>query len=151
MENQVENLTFYVVKNKEGKFLRSKGYNGYGECWVSELKKAKVWTKLGTANAQVTWWASTYPEYGIPDVIPLYTTMGKPLNQDDRVAKAIIRKELRKFDNKIWDLKRNYDKANRELERHKSEYARIRFNEAKEKLETVENKINELKNKLKKK
>ena len=147
----METLTFYVVRNKEGKFLRSKGYSGYGECWVSDLKRAKVWTKLGSANAQVTWWASSYPEYEIPDVIPLNTVMGEPLNQDDRVKKAIIKKEIRNLEGKIWTLKGNYDKANRELERHGSEYAKKRFAEAKEKLETVENRIGELKNQLKKK
>lgn len=146
-----DNLTFYVIRNKEGKYYRSKGYSGYGQNWVTELNKAKVWTKIGSANATVTWWYSSYPEYGIPDVIPLHTVMGEPLNQDDRVEKALIRKELRKLQNEIWDLKSAYDKANREWERHRSEYAKKYFDKAKLALETNENKIVELKNKLKKK
>lgn len=80
--------TFYVVRNKEGKFLRSKGYNGYGECWVDGLDKAKVWSKPGPAKAQRTWWLEHFPDYGAPDVIPLLASIGDPLP----LAKGDIKK-----------------------------------------------------------
>ena len=141
----MENLTFYVIRNKEGKYFRPKGYSGYGDNWVDNINKAKVYTKLGNANRQVTFWAGNYPEFGIPDVIPLHTTMGEPLNQDDRVADALRKKEIRELEKILYPLQTKYDKAKRELDRHGSEYARIHFNDAKVKLDNVENKIKTLK------
>lgn len=86
--------TFYIVRNKEGKFLRSKGYGGSGECWVDDLEKAKVWSRPGPAKAQVTWWLTHYPSYGLPEIVPLVATMGKPLP----FAKASFRKMRKDLD-----------------------------------------------------
>jgi hypothetical protein len=30
----MDTLTIYVIRNKEGKYLRAKGYHGYGSSWV---------------------------------------------------------------------------------------------------------------------
>lgn len=139
-------LTFYVVRSKDGKYLRSKGYSGSGESWVDSLLKAKVWTKIGSANAQVTWWTSNYPKYGIPDVIPLTATLGEPLNQDERVRKALKKKNLAKAERDLYPLQEKFDKAKREHERHGSEYSKKRYDEAKERMEIAEAIIYEIKN-----
>ncbi len=142
----MDTLTFYVVRSKDGKYLRSKGYGGYGQSWVDDIKKAKVWNKIGPANAQVTWWARSYPEYGIPDVIPFVATAGEPLNQDDRVKKALKKIELGNLQNKLHQLQERYDKAVRENQRHKSHYSNVRLMEATEDMQDIENEIQELKN-----
>jgi hypothetical protein len=38
------NLKLYVVINKEGKYFRAKGRDGYGETWVSDIQKARIYT-----------------------------------------------------------------------------------------------------------
>ena len=103
----MDNLTktFYVVRNKEGKYLHSKGYNGSGECWVEGLEKAKVWSRPGPAKAQRTWWLEHYPCYGAPDVVPLVATLGEPLSLNKGSLKkalkdlAAIRTEKKEIEN----------------------------------------------------
>jgi len=56
----MEELTFYIIKSKDGKYLRAKGYQGYGNNWVDDIKSAKVYQKIGPARSNVTFWASTY-------------------------------------------------------------------------------------------
>jgi len=113
-------LTFYVVRSKDGKYLRSKGYSGSGECWVTELSKAKVWTKIGGANGQVTFWAAKYPEYGVPDVISLVATVGEPLNQEARVKKALRNKALNEAKQELRRAQYQYDRAISELTKAKN-------------------------------
>lgn len=33
-------LDFYAVRNRDGKWLRSKGYGGFGKCWVDDISAA---------------------------------------------------------------------------------------------------------------
>ena len=35
-------LSFYAVMSKDGKWFRSKGYNGGGDSWVDNVNKAKL-------------------------------------------------------------------------------------------------------------
>lgn len=140
-----ETLTFYVVRSKDGKYLRSKGYGGSGDSWVETLDKAKVWNKIGGANGQVTWWTRNYPEYGIPDVIPLTATIGEALNQDERVAKALKKMALSKAKGELYGIEDMFDKANRENERHHSTYSEKKFSEAKLILDDKEKEIENIK------
>ena len=116
----METLEFYVVRSKDGKYLRSKGYNGYGESWVEELKKAKVYTKRGPAAAQVTWWATNYPDYGVPYLIPIIGTPGEPIPQEKRVLNSIWKKEMKKTKNELAQAERDVQRAQRTLHEIKS-------------------------------
>lgn len=44
-------LDFYAVRNRDGKWLRSKGYGGFGKCWVDDISAAKIYGKPGPAKA----------------------------------------------------------------------------------------------------
>lgn len=65
--------TFYAVRNKKGKFFRSRGI-GYGDRWVDNLSDAKVYGKIGPAKGAVTYWAKSFPEYGVPDIVEITVT-----------------------------------------------------------------------------
>lgn len=104
-------LKFYAVKNKEGKFLRSKGYGGYGPSWVDDITKAKIYPKPGPARGQITWWASAYPEYGIPALIELYIGAVIEINEEERVNKAIKTKKRAEFNLELYWAKEKYKKA----------------------------------------
>jgi len=78
LNERVEEIVFadthiclYAVMNKEGKYFRNKGYGGYGKSWVDGLKKARIYSHPGPAKAQITYWAKTFPEYGIPVLVEL--------------------------------------------------------------------------------
>jgi len=109
-------LDFYVVRNKEGKYLRAKGLKGYGDSWVSDLKRAKVYTKKGGASGQITYWATHYPDYGVPELIPLIATLGEPIDQTERINKVKPKKEVEKLRNELYRAQNEFDKAKRDLE-----------------------------------
>ena len=141
----MESLEFYVVRNKEGKYLRSKGYSGYGQSWVSELKKAKVYTKKNGATGQITYWATHYPEYGVPELIPLTCTLGEPIPQEERLDKIRKKKELEKAKSELYLAQDIFDKSKREVERIKNGDAERRFKKAEAALRQAEDKVVELK------
>ena len=129
----METLTFYLVRSKDGKYLRSRGMNGSGEHWVTDIKKAKVYPKKQSATSQITWWSSNYPEFGVPDLIPLVATTGDPIDQEDRVKESQRKKEIEETKRKLWSAQRRYDESLRELERSKTNSIEDRV--AKNKLE----------------
>lgn len=141
----MEALEFYVVRSKDGKYLRAKGYNGYGDSWVDDLKKAKVYTKKGPASAQVTYWANAYPNFGVPELVPLIATLGDPIPQEERVSKAKKKKELEKLKWEIRQAEIVYDESKREVERTKGYNPVVaNFEKASSKLTSLQNKLKEL-------
>ena len=140
----MDTLTFYVIRNSDGKYLRAKGYNGNGECWV-ELKKAKVYIRQGLAQGQITWWANNYPKFPTPELIPLVAVAGEPIDQTVRLAKAKKLKE--KNDLKKLRLSAEYElkAAQREVDRLKNDNPTLRLKQAQSKLENIQNQIKELK------
>ena len=141
----MESLEFYVVRNKQGKYLRSKGFSGHGESWVSDLKKAKVYTKKGGATGQITYWATNYPEYGVPELIPLICNLGEPIPQEDRVNKVLKKKQIEKAKRELYYAQDNYDKSKREVERVRNGFAEKNLSRAEMALRQAEQKIEELK------
>lgn len=141
----METLEFYVVRSKDGKYLRAKGYNGYGDSWVTDLNKAKVYTKRQSATAQITFWANSYPEYGVPELVPLISTLGEPIPQEDRVAKVQKKKEIAKLNRDLRYAESVFDKAKRELEHSKGRNpVQTKYDESLSKLTSIQNKIKEL-------
>jgi hypothetical protein len=139
----MESLEFYVVRSKDGKYLRSKGYGGYGQSWVEELKKAKVYTKKGPACAQVTWWATNYPDYGIPDLVPITGTLGEPIPQEKRVLTSIWKKEKER-------VKRELEEAERDVARAQSTLDLLQSGRAEKVLNALESKYKGIREKLEK-
>jgi hypothetical protein len=137
----MESLEFYVVRNKEGQYLRSKGYGGYGPSWVNELKKAKVYTKRGPACAQVTWWYSNYPDYGIPELVPIIGTLGEPIPQEKRVLTSIWKKEMEKTKRELTQAENDVNRAQKFLDE-------IQSGKAEKVLRALESKFNGIREKL---
>jgi hypothetical protein len=102
-------MKLYVVCNSEGKFFRSKGYNGYGDSWVSELEKAKFYSKFGQAQSRCTFWYGAYPKYGCP-VILEFTIQPEQAIQHRMIdiAQASIDKKIKKKQKRENDRKAYY-------------------------------------------
>ena len=97
-------LNFYIIQNKEGKYFRAKGFGGYGNTWVEDVKNARVYQKIGQARSRVSFFANTYPEYGVPDILELTVTGVTVLDETSRVekaAKAKAKKELKRVERAI--------------------------------------------------
>ena len=59
MENK-ETIKLYIIQNKENKYFRAKGFSGHGDSWIDNIQSAKVYTKIGSAKRQVTYWAKNF-------------------------------------------------------------------------------------------
>lgn len=140
----MDTLEFYVVRNKEGKYLRAKGYSGYGDSWVTELNRAKVYTKRGGASGQITWWATHYPDYGIPDLVPLTATLGEPIDQTERLTKVKKKKELDQARIELSLAQKSVESALRSIEKATGHYFKGELVRAQSKLTELTDKIKEL-------
>lgn len=69
VKTEVIEQSFYIVRNQQGKYLRSKGYMGSGNNWVDDIGRAKIYSKPHYAQTQIDFWYSKYPSYGKPDLI----------------------------------------------------------------------------------
>ena len=121
-------INLYAVRSKDGKCLRSKGQNGYGNSWVDEFSQAKVWNRPGPAKAQVTWWGTNYPDFGVPDLVQIVSGTCNYLDQTERVQEAARKKEIANAQQKVRDIEyriNNYLNRNRidqnQIDRWKAE------------------------------
>lgn len=108
-------LTLYAVRNREGKWFRSKGYGGYGPSWVDDVNKAKLYSKLGQARARVTFWYNTYPEYGIPDIVVFKAEIAKVINEKNRQEEKLEKKQTSKKRAEVRRRKWAFEDAQRRL------------------------------------
>jgi hypothetical protein len=115
-DNNMETLEFYVIRRKDGKYLRARRQ------WGEGLKKANVYTKKGSACAQITAWANETWEFGIPDLVPLIATLGEPIDQTERVAKSLRAKKLNIAKRELLKAQGNYKRAKAELDRVRNSF-----------------------------
>jgi hypothetical protein len=115
-------LKMYAVRNKEGKWFRRKGYGGYGSTWTDDLKLARIYGKTGGPRGVISWFANTYPEYGVPDLVIFKMSDMEVVDESERVQKQARRKELaaikskqRLEQRKIDELERRKRKTDKEL------------------------------------
>lgn len=118
-------MIIYFIRNKSGKFFRSKGYGGYGDSWVDTMEKAKMYTRIGTAKAQITFWFRRYPLLGCPDLLSFsidpaaVTVIDMTDDTVKRIQKATIKELRREERNREWRLEsaqRDLDKARAKVE-----------------------------------
>lgn len=101
-------LKLYVVRSKDGKYFKSKGYGGYGSSWKDNIDQAKIYTSPRGARGQITFWATHYPQYGIPDLIELLVTEDnmRVVNESGRIDKVKARKEKEEKERLEREIKR---------------------------------------------
>lgn len=58
----------YGVQSRDGQWFRAKGYGGRGDSWTDKAQ-AKLYDTEGKARSRATWWASHYPDFGVPHVV----------------------------------------------------------------------------------
>lgn len=128
---KVDELFFYVVRNSDGEFFRAKGYGGYGKTWVSEITKARVYTKIGPARASVSYFANHYPEYPSPTILKMGVGAVEVINEAERVEKQKIKKQEAEERRKARQAKRNLEHAQKEFEASKAKLERLKQHEEK--------------------
>jgi len=92
------NIQLFMVRNQEGQWLNSRG-------WYLDIKKAKIYTKAGSARAQITFWANKYPQYGTPDLIAITSLSAEVFDQTERTKESIKKMQISKLTNNINSYK----------------------------------------------
>lgn len=118
-------LTMYAVRNKDGKYFRSKGYCGSGETWVDDIKNARIYPKPGPARSQVTFFAGAYPRYGVPDIVELRVTEVVAVDETIRVQKSLDRKAVQQAKWKLRSEAIRFEMAQKKLKEAQEELARL--------------------------
>jgi hypothetical protein len=86
-------LVLYLVRNRKGKWFRAKGYEGSGDSWVEDINKARIYTKLAQARGRRTFFATNYPDFGVPDIVELIVIGSRVIDDVDAFEKAKKKKE----------------------------------------------------------
>lgn len=111
-----EELAVYAVRNREGKWFRRKGYGGYGETWVDEFVRARIFTKPGGARAVVSFFANKWPQHGTPSLVKLIVGQTVEMDEAQRVADVKARRERAEAKWEKEDREREFEAAKRGLE-----------------------------------
>lgn len=90
-----EAVAVYVVQNSEGKYFRSTGYGVYGERWVSELVRARIYPRIGQAKGRVTFFTREYPEFGAPKIVRFDLTNPQVMDVAKETKRSIQKIEER--------------------------------------------------------
>jgi hypothetical protein len=119
-------LVLYAVRNRDGQYFRAKGYGGGGATWVDDIKKARIYPKAGPARAQVTFFATKYPQYGVPDLVELHVTETVVADETTRVKKSLDRKAKFVAASQARRAQWEMDRANQKLAEATMELQRLR-------------------------
>ena len=117
-----ETIQLYVIMSQDGKFYRSKGYGGHGSSWVDSLSKAKIYPRPGPAKSQITFWATSYPEYGCPKLIVLEAGIKEVIPQEQRLETVIKKGEEKKKKRELESAESELARASRQLQRARSDF-----------------------------
>lgn len=118
-------LEIYAVQNQDGKWFRAKGMNGSGKTWVDDLKKAKIYPKIGPARRTITWFANTFPDFAIPALVKLKVTEIEVVVETERVKKSQKDKALKEAEFNRQQAIRNKESAERKLKEAQDELEKI--------------------------
>ena len=94
-------MKLYAVRNREGKYYKSRGYGGIGTHWVDGLERAKIYAKIGGARSVITYYAREYPSYGTPLLVELTVVETTVSDESDRVRAASEKKAERLHRRKV--------------------------------------------------
>lgn len=113
----------YVLMNSDGQFFRKKGYGGSGQSWVDDILKARLYTNIGGAKNQITWWSKNYPEYGTPKLVEFTSKVTNVIDMSEMVSERIrksIEREAREESNRhklaLEKAKQKYLDSKRDFE-----------------------------------
>lgn len=129
IKNQLDDIKFYAVRNKDGKWFRRKGYGGYGETWVDDLKSARIYNKPGPARAQISFFYNNWPDYDIADLVEFSVGSFEIIDERDRVLGVKKKKEEEARKYKIQARQREVEMAKAKLEEAKKELRELQDGE----------------------
>lgn len=108
-------LKLYAVMNHEGKWLRAKGFGGYGETWIKDIQKAKFYGRIGPARGRVTFFAKRWTNHPVPEIVEITSTDFKVLDEKNRVANVDRKEKMRAAKAELARKKKEIEDAHSQL------------------------------------
>jgi len=122
-----DTLDFYAVRNRDGKWFRRKGYGGYGETWVDDVKQARIYTKIGHARSIVSFFVGRWPEFGVPSIHHFVAVEKEIIDEEARIEASRKRQEMaearaeeRRAKRDMAEAKARLESANKRLRGHET-------------------------------
>lgn len=110
-------LILYAVQNYEGKFFKAKGYSRYGESWVDNIQKARIYPNISPAKACVTYFAKHNPyDLPIPEILELVVVQAQIIDQNKTVSEINSKKESKSKNSQLKKLQNELEKIKKEIE-----------------------------------
>lgn len=106
-------LDLFVVKTESGKYFRAKGYNGSGQTFVDDLKKARLYTRLGPARSCVTYFKN-YNKMKL-EIVQLLVTGEQVFDDSVRITKQAKALENKKLKAEQQGVKNQINKVQSEI------------------------------------
>ena len=122
-------ITLYLVRNREGRYFRRKGYGGAGESWTEDIAQARVYVGdrgVKQARAVVSFFVSCWPEYGVPDLVKFEARTVAVLDESGRVEKVMARKQKQEEEREVRERRSEYQRAQRDLKDAQERLDRVR-------------------------
>lgn len=114
-------MELFAIMNSADQFMRAKGFSGSGKSWVDGIKTARIYTSIGSAKAQITYWKKNFPDYECPKIVVLEATIKEILDQSDRVSEVIEKQKRDRINYKEKALKDKISSLTNKLNRLKQE------------------------------
>jgi len=108
-------LTLYAIRNHEGKWLRSKGFGGYGDPWIDDIHGAKFYGKLSPAKGRVTYYSRRFTQFPAPEIVEITASEFKVVPQNERVDRVNKEKKMREAKAVVARKRKEIDKVHQEL------------------------------------
>jgi hypothetical protein len=114
-------LKVYMVQNQDGQYYRAKGFGGFGDTWVGDITKARIYVNIRYARSAVTFFATNYPEFKPPTILEFELGTPKILDETVRIEKQKKKNLFRKENEEKRKLQREIDYLAEQLERNNKE------------------------------
>jgi len=114
--NNFEDLEFFAVRNREGQWFHRSGYGGSSETWREDVQEARIYNKIGSARTQVTFFATNYPSYSVPEIVCFKVGEVTVINEEERIKKKQEKDDRRAGIRRIKRAKATLAIARSELE-----------------------------------
>ena len=112
-------MNIYAVRNREGKWLRRKGYGGYGDVWTDDFSRVRLYTNIKPARARVTYFFKRWPGFGAADIVVFELTEVGVIGELHRVEKIVADEERAERTAEVRTMIRDRNRLDRQIRESK--------------------------------
>lgn len=115
--NNLSNILFYAVRNKDGLWFKKSKRSCYKDNWVKEFEKARIYTRIVDARRVVT---TVRGDDDIPGIVVFKVTEVRTIDdserqdmRQDKEEKREKRRRVKKAKMKLGEAEKEYESCNK--------------------------------------